>query len=361
MKNPMIAFLLGFFPGGGLLYLGKVRGLFYLFVIFAIFAGSVIFDHIFFSSDVFILLGIAGILLMYIINIVDTILTASKYIHVNGAAHTENTSVSQGSESERFFAIVLSIIPGLGHFQLGLMNRGLTLLVSFFGLGAMILFVTVLTGHEVFFAFLLILPVIWVYGFFDVLHQLDKKKKGEALVDRSILEDFEARREDGKKSKALATFLSIFPGAGHLYLGLQRRGIQLMAAFLFSIYILDALHLGIFLFLVPIIWFYSFFDGMQKASRIGNEDLEDTPIISYLVNNQKWVGIGLIVLGVYYLFTSIFLPVFGPMLNEMLKIDFQYWFDRYFQIAIVCLLLIGGGIKLLLGSKKDTANKEERR
>ena len=359
MKNPMIAFLLGFFPGGGLLYLGKVRGLFYLFVIFAIGFGSLMFAQMF-LNDAFIFLGIGGVFLMYIVNIVDTMITASKYIHVNGASHTDKTSETHSSESERFFAIVLSFIPGLGHFQLGLMNRGLTLLVSFFGLGAMILFVTVLTGHEVFFVFLLMLPVIWIYGFFDVLHQLDKKKKGEELVDRSILEDFEARREDGKKSKALATFLSIFPGAGHLYLGLQRRGIQLMAAFLFSIYILDALHLGIFLFLVPIIWFYSFFDGMQKASRIGDEELEDTPVISYLVNNQKWVGIGLIVLGVYYLFTSIFLPVFGPKFEALLDIDFQYWFDRYFQIALVCLLLIGGGIKLLLGSKKEKPNKEER-
>lgn len=361
-KNPMIAFLLGFFPGGGLLYLGKVRGLFYLFVIFAIFVGSFILDQIFYyTPDVFIFLGIAGILLMYIVNIIDTIITASKYIHVSGTAHEEKTGGTRSNESERFFAIVLSLIPGLGHFQLGLMNRGLTLLVSFFGLGAMILFVTFLTGHEVFFVFLLMLPVIWIYGFFDVLYQLDKKQKGEPLVDRSILEDFEARREDGKKSKAIATFLSIFPGAGHLYLGLQRRGIQLMAAFLFSIYILDALHLGIFLFLVPIIWFYSFFDGMQKASRIGDETLEDTPIISHLVNNQKWLGIGLIVLGTYYLFTSIFLPVFGPKVNEILNIDFQYWFDRYFQVTIVCILLIGGGIKLLMGSKKKPVNKEEER
>ena len=29
-------------------------------------------------------------------------------------------------ESERFYIILLSIIPGLGHFQLGLMQRGLT-------------------------------------------------------------------------------------------------------------------------------------------------------------------------------------------------------------------------------------------
>lgn len=38
-----------------------------------------------------------------------------------------------------------------------------------------------------------------------------------------------------------------------MYLGLQRRGLQLMAAFLLSIYLLDLLRLSAFLFLVPII------------------------------------------------------------------------------------------------------------
>lgn len=56
----------------------------------------------------------------------------------------------------------------------------------------------------------------------------------------------------------------MFPGAGHMYLGLQRRGLQLMAAFLLSIYLLDLLRLSAFLFLVPIIWFYSFLTLYSK-------------------------------------------------------------------------------------------------
>ena len=349
-KNPLIAFLLGFFPGGGLLYLGKVRGLFYLGVMFFIPVGAFVLDQMFAYTDFFFFTGLFGIFIMYVVSLIDTVVTASKLIKLEKAADESapTGTKTHHDESERFFTIVLSIIPGLGHFQLGLMNRGLTLLVSFFGLCAMIIFVTFLSGNPVFFVFSIMLLVIWIYGFFDVMQQLGKKQAGETLIDQTILEDFEARREDGKKSKAIATFLSIFPGAGHLYLGLQRRGIQLMAAFLFSIYILDVLHLGIFLFLIPIIWFYSFFDGMQKASRLGAETLEDTPVISYLINNQKWVGIGLIVLGVYYLSTNILFPILEPIIIELLHVDVMYWFDRYVQVAIVCILLIGGGIKLLL-------------
>ncbi|PWA10354.1 hypothetical protein DCC39_11615 [Pueribacillus theae] len=355
MKTPIIAFLLAFFPGGGLLYLGKIRGLFYTLAVFGIpFLSFIMYQWT--AIEPFIVFALGG-LLMYIINFVDTVVTASKLIRTNeGASHT--TSANPNFESERFFTIILSMIPGLGHFQLGLMNRGLTLLVSFFGLGAMVVFVTGLAGRGEFLIFLALLPVIWVYSFFDGMQLLNKKQKGEELVDRSLLEDFETRREDGKKSKAIATLLSIFPGAGHLYLGLQRRGVQLMAAFLFSIYILDVLHLGIFLFLVPIIWFYSFFDGLQKASKLGIEPLEDTPVISYFINNQKWVGIGLVLLGCYYLITNILLPVFSPIIQEYFNVDFAYWFSRYFQITVVCILLIGGGIKLLSGSREKTRDKE---
>lgn len=362
MKNPIIAFLLAFFPGGGLLYLGKVlRGLFYTFAVFGLLFFTVFLGYVGPFDE--LLVGLAFIaLLLYIINFIDTAITASKFIPRNkeeGQSNDYTNENNENMESERFFTIILSVIPGLGHFQLGLMNRGLTLVASFLGLGTMVVFITALSHRSEFLVFLALLPVLWVYSFFDAMQLLNKKQKGEVLKDRSLLEDFEMRREDGKKSKSIATLLSIFPGAGHLYLGLQRRGIQLMAAFLFSIYILDVLRLGIFLFLVPIIWFYSFFDGLQKASKFGDEPLEDTPVISYLINNQKWVGIGLVVLGFYYLFTNILVPVLSPLLQQYIAIDLRYWFGHYFQTTIVCILLIGGGIKLLSGSKRKSTDKEE--
>lgn len=350
MKNPIIAFLLAFFPGGGLLYLGKVfRGLVYML-------GEFLLISLFFMivssyyGDVAVFVVLLGVFL-YIVNLVDTGITASKLFQNKKVLAEPSETPANDFEYERFRTLLLSFIPGIGHFQLGLLNRGMTLLTAFLGLGVMVLFVTALTHRGEFLVFLAILPVIWVYGFFDAMQQLNRKQEGEILVDRTILDDFELRREDGKKSKAIATFLSIFPGAGHLYLGMQRRGIQLMAAFLFSIYILDILRLGIFLFLIPIIWFYSFFDGLQKASKYGDEPMEDTPIISYFINQQKWIGIGLVLLGLYYLTTSILLPVISPMVYDMIDIDIRYWFDHYFQTGVVCILLIGGGLKLLFGKR----------
>lgn len=352
MKNPIVALLLGLIPGAGLLYLGKLlRVILYLITMFVIGIGGIALYVGMGSPEEIVFLTVMGVGFVYFISLIDTVVSALKLNNQNEVMNHDNGSKSSSADSERFYTIILSFVPGLGHFQLGLMNRGLTLLASFFGLVVMVFFVTFLTGRSEFLIFVLFLPVLWVYGFFDVIQQFNKKQRGEKLVDRTILEDLEMRREDGRKSKAIATFLSIFPGAGHLYLGLQRRGIQLMAAFLFSIYILDVLRLGIFLFLIPIIWFYSFFDGLQKASRYNNEPLEDTPIVSYLINQQRWIGIGLVLLGLYYMTTNIFLPVFASRLYNLFKIDIQFWFEQYFQTAFVCILLIGGGLKLLFGQK----------
>ncbi|WP_339164326.1 hypothetical protein [Siminovitchia sp. FSL W7-1587] len=355
-KNPIIAFLLAFFPGGGLMYLGKVlRGLFYTAIVFGFPVLSVVATGVT-NSDFFLVFAFGG-LIMYIINFIDTTITASKLYNPNEVL-PDGQLMEKTPDSERFFAIILSFVPGLGHFQLGLVYRGVTLLAIFIGLAVMVLFVAMMSGYSQFLIFLGALPLIWVYGFFDIMQLLERKQKGETLEDISVLEDLEKRRAGGKKSKSVAALLSIMPGAGHLYLGLQKRGIQLMAAFLFSIYILDVLSLGLFLFIIPIIWFYSFFDSMQKASLYGTGEVEDEPLVSYLANHQKWLGLGLIVLGFYYLVMNIFIPLAEPALEEFLNTNFYDFVYGYLQQAILCLILIGGGIKVLMGKKSSATAKE---
>lgn len=355
MKSSTKALTLSLFPGLGHIYFGNMfRGVFYLLSVVSLAFCTVIW-LMNYNGEIAVLFFMIGIFI-YLVSFIDMGVQISKQKKVLQVANPDEPQSQSAQESERFYTIVLSFVPGLGHFQLGLMNRGLTLLATFLGLGVMVIFITALSSRSEFLVFLAGLPIIWVYGFFDSVQQLNKRQRGEELIDRTIFEDFETRREDGKKSKSIATFLSIFPGAGHLYLGLQKRGIQLMAAFLFSIYILDILRLGIFLFLIPIIWFYSFFDAMQKVSKYGEEEIDDIPIISYLINHQKWVGIGLVVMGLYYLFMNVVIPVFSPMISNIIQIDLMFWIQRYFQTGLVCVLLIGGGIKLLSGSKQK---KEE--
>ncbi|RFB10236.1 hypothetical protein DZB84_22990 [Bacillus sp. HNG] len=360
--NPVLAFFLSFIPGVGHFYVNrKIRG----FLYGAGTVGSIligIFGTFMVGYEEPFFVGLIFAFFVGVINVLDMIIFLLRNNKQNQHQQVIQTEEGQvvsvrTDDSDRFYTIILSFIPGLGHFQLGLINRGLTFLIGFFGLGTMVVFISVFTDQGAFMVFLGILPVIWVYNMFDAVQLVSKKQRGEELVDKTILEDFEeTRREQGRKSKTLATVLAIFPGAGHLYLGLQKRGIQLMAAFLFAIYILDVLRLSLFLFLIPIIWFYSFFDALQKVSKHGEEEIEDVPVVSYIVNHQKWVGFGLIALGLYYLLVNVVLPTVGPMVAKVFHFDIQYFYYTYFQGTIICILLIGGGLKLMVGSKKRKEN-----
>lgn len=371
-KSPLKAFVLSFIPGVGHYYVGRsIRAVIYAGIVFGALLMFVATMTVNSYADgallFFFIVGMAG----WAINMMDMLLfllTRSVHewpinrrrfmpnaeyntIHPDDALQRGQPFPQTEQESaDSFRTIVLSVIPGLGHFQLGLMHRGMAFLLSFFGLFAMILFLSMAVFHNGFMVFLFALPVIWLYSLFDAVQLMKRKQQGETLEDRTIFEEFEEGRQDGRKSKTLASILSILPGAGHLYLGLQRRGLQLMAGFLITIYMLDSLRLSLFLFLVPIIWCYSFFDALQYVSRQEREEpLNDTPLVDWLGNHQKWVGIGLLVLGVYYLFDQLIL---GLIQEYYPSLQLARWFRDYFQTFLLGTLLIGGGMRLIMGGKR---------
>ncbi|MET3289923.1 UNVERIFIED_CONTAM: TM2 domain-containing membrane protein YozV [Brevibacillus sp. OAP136] len=358
-KNGIIAFFLSAIPGAAHLYLQRnVRAIVYALCFFGpLFLGFMLAFAM--NDGKPMVLGIVSIV-TWIINVIDVLVflarrpaVATAQPSVIGEEEHGYTSRQPGEgaieQRERFYTILLSPIPGLAHFQMGLMNRGVTFLVGFFGTLVMILFVTALTHQSGFLVFLGVLPVIWLYALFDAVQLVNRKHRGEVLVDRTVFEDFEQNRGEGKKSRVLAIFLSAFPGAGHMYLGLQKRGFQLMVGFLLSIYVLDVLRLSLFLFLIPLIWFYSFFDALQQLARYNRGEAQDVPVVRWLPNHQRWLGIVLLILGGYYLLDQVLFDILGQFYPEASRL--AQWIETYFQTFIVSTLLIGGGIKLLLGSK----------
>jgi TM2 domain-containing membrane protein YozV len=154
-KNGGLAFLLSFIPGLGHLYLGrKIRAFIYgcgfFGPLFLIFISVILADRVE-KGIVFPLLFIS--LIFAVINMIDMIvyLISPKTSVPSGLSdhHSDNLQHQVPSQqNERFFTTLLSFIPGLGHFQLGLMQRGSTFLVGFFGLMIMIIFVTAITNVE---------------------------------------------------------------------------------------------------------------------------------------------------------------------------------------------------------------------
>ncbi|WP_440109738.1 multi-tm2 domain protein [Paenibacillus sp. QZ-Y1] len=399
-RNKLLAFLLNLIPGLGFLYWGRAaRAVIYPLLFFGTAVGSFMLAMMV-SEQELMILGAVGAAFFWCISMLDIIIVLlrapsprdARYqgygTHYGGphqgAAYQEayagqeghigqmdqegmhqhpggeygvptgpygQPMYQKGSEGERFFTILLSFVPGLGHLHLGLLHRGLSFLIAFFGSFAMMVFVASITNESVFLMFLLILPVIWVYCMFDAVQHVHRKQAGEVLQDRTLFEELEMGRVSGRRSKVLATLLSAFPGAGHLYLGLQKRGMQLMFLFLGSIYVLDLLHLSVFLFMIPLIWFYSFFDGLQCSSRYGREPLTDQPIFKDWARHQRLIGFGIAALGLYYLTIRLVIP----QLNELFpNIFMTYEIRSYVNTVIVSFLLIFGGLKLLFGKQRGS-------
>lgn len=145
-----------------------------------------------------------------------------------------------------------------------------------------------------------------------------------------------------------AFILSLFPGAGHMYLGLMNRGLQIMASFLTIFVLMNFLYSSGYLMpLVVLVWFYSFFDcyHIKKSIRRG-EEVEDTLIYDMDISkfNLYHVGIGLVAVGGLIL------------INEtLLELSFSGIFRdtfRFLRRIFLPLLLILGGLQLLRRSKK---------
>lgn len=76
----------------------------------------------------------------------------------------------------KFWAFVLSFMPGVGHYYLGLMQRGLQFNLLFFG----VIFVMAVSNLGLL-GFLI--PVLWFYALFDALLIVNKLEQGLDVPD----------------------------------------------------------------------------------------------------------------------------------------------------------------------------------
>lgn len=160
-----------------------------------------------------------------------------------------------------------------------------------------------------------------------------------------------------RKSRFWTFVFSMVPGAGHMYLGLLKQGTQLMILFFLAIFLADWMRMGIIAVFAPIVWFFSFFDAMNKGAM---EQLpEDNSLFSswfesegtWLRDKGKFIGYTLIVIGSFMLVERIMLP-------ELERL-FEFRVREYLQTAVIALLFIAGGVKLVSGTKQTKSLKNE--
>ncbi|MCQ4949672.1 hypothetical protein [Bittarella massiliensis (ex Durand et al. 2017)] len=166
-----------------------------------------------------------------------------------------------------------------------------------------------------------------------------------------------------RKSKFLTFFWSLLPGAGQMYLGLMRRGVSLMALFFGAIAVAGWLNIGLFLFAIPVIWFYAFFDAMNLGNlpydalqyrRACDDFLWKPSDMEGLKKRlggktQIWVGLGCIALGLYVLLDNLLMPY----LRRVLAHSGLFWdVVNSLPTLVVALAVIALGFYLVIGRNR---------
>ncbi|MGF7060759.1 hypothetical protein [Brassicibacter mesophilus] len=156
-----------------------------------------------------------------------------------------------------------------------------------------------------------------------------------------------------KYSSFWATVFSFIPGAGHMYLGIMNRGLQLMLVFFGVIAVTNLFYSADFLMVFTVIvWFYSFFDCYHIRKKIDQgEIVENEPVFNLDLNkiNMKHVGIGLVSLGG--------LILFDEMLSQLMymsnRISVNPEVIRIFRNAVFPVVLIVIGAIILRKAKEN--------
>ena len=164
-----------------------------------------------------------------------------------------------------------------------------------------------------------------------------------------------------RKSRILTFLFGLMPGAGQMYLGYMKRGVSLMSMFFMIIFLAGFFNISFLLFLLPIIWFYAFFDTMNLRSMsyeflphddflIHFDSIQSGALSSFFRRRHLFGGILLIFLGIYILMNNALLP----FLYRAFNLDLYWLFDGIptFAIAIVIIWL---GIHLIRGTTHPIA------
>ena len=167
-----------------------------------------------------------------------------------------------------------------------------------------------------------------------------------------------------KKSRFLTFVFSMLPGAGHMYMGFMKTGVSFMSVFFFLIFLSSWLDTGPLLFIAPLIWFYSFFDCVNKASLDDDKLslLEDKYLFSLdeLVKLDKGmfakrrlaIGVLLLFFGVYMLSQNI-MNFLQPLIPYELY-DIIYSCMRQAPQIIIGIAIVALGLRLIKGKKMES-------
>lgn len=174
-----------------------------------------------------------------------------------------------------------------------------------------------------------------------------------------------------KKSGFLTFIFSLIPGAGEMYMGFFKQGISIMCIFFGMVAMSSYLMMGPLMFLLPVVWFYSFFH-VHNLRSLSDEEFYavedkflfnfDEKAVKIQFGNEKIRKILAIVLIVWG--SCALLNTFAGYICQILEIlgfstDMVYGFFNDLPRTVFSIAIIVAGVYLIKGKKKELSQLEE--
>lgn len=175
-----------------------------------------------------------------------------------------------------------------------------------------------------------------------------------------------------KKNSFLTFIFSTMFGAGHMYMGFMKQGISIMTAAVLIIAAGNWTRLGIIFLALPVLWFYSFFDAINKMTLPDRifQTLEDhylflptqdnAPLKHLITKYEKAIAIFLILIGATVLCDNLLNFVADQTeryINSGLS-DFirsLRWNGQKILFSVVIIII---GVKMISGKKRELDREE---
>lgn len=176
-----------------------------------------------------------------------------------------------------------------------------------------------------------------------------------------------------KKGRFFTFCCSLIPGAGEMYLGFYKQGLSLMGAFFLLLGLAGPMSLQLAVYLMPLVWFYSFFHANNLVGLPEEEfySLEDQYLfhldgsmdgVRLLRSHPRFIACCLIFFGASILwnsFSSFLLWYLFPFLrlSEEMQ-DLLRYIARSIPQAIVAIAIILAGLWLIRGKYEKLTEGE---
>jgi hypothetical protein len=171
-----------------------------------------------------------------------------------------------------------------------------------------------------------------------------------------------------KRNKFLTFIFACIPGAGQMFLGFMKLGLSLMAVFFFVIFLSSWLNIGPLMYIAPIIWFYAFFDCINK--RWSSDEEFSKFKDGYLFTGDNYAKIDGLLKGKLKLVVGIlFILIGAKILFDIITANLQSIIPAYIYSTFISIinvipqfavgaLIIALGIYLIIGRKGSVEHND---